>query len=188
MSVSPSNGKRHYLGARARAGVIFFSPPAYSLSYLISIYRCVYALPPLFLPPPPPLPPLALLATGAARHPACKLSRVDERLAPSSDARADQHCLTAARQRAAAGICCWRVACARCTARRGRDSNWPVSRPCVSVACGLAFTSTEHVHTDTHAQTYRGVTEAGSRPGASRAPPPHPPPAPDEHSTRRTIA
>lgn len=82
----------------------------------------------------------------------------------------------------------WRVACARCTARRGRDSNWPVSRPCVSVACRLAFTSTKHVHTDTHAQTDRGVTEAGSRPGASRAPPPHPPPAPDEDSTRRTTA
>jgi len=148
------------------AGVIFFSPPAYSLSDLISIYRCVYALPPLFLPPPPPPP-----ATGAARHPACKLSRVDERLAPSSDARADQHCLTAARQCSCGYYMLWRVACARCTARRGRDSNWPVSRPCVSVACRLAFTSTEHVHTDTHAQTDRGVTEAGSRPSASRAPP-----------------
>ena len=77
-----------------------------------------------------------------------------------------------------------RVACARCTARRGRDSNWPVSRPCVSVACRLAFTSIEHVHTDTHAQTDRGVTEAGSRPSALCAPPPAPSP---RASNRRTL-
>jgi hypothetical protein len=40
VSVSPSNGKRHYLGARARAGVIF-SPPTPSLSYLgpVSAHR-----------------------------------------------------------------------------------------------------------------------------------------------------
>jgi hypothetical protein len=55
-----------------------------------------------------------------------------------------------------------------------------VSRPCVSVACRLAFTSTKHVHTDTHAQTDRGVTEAGSRPSASPAPSPR-------ASNRRTL-
>ena len=35
---------------------------------------------------------------GAARHPASQLSRVDKRRAPSSDVRADQHCLMAARK------------------------------------------------------------------------------------------
>ena len=76
--------------------------------------------------------------------------------------------------------------CALYSAPRARQQ-LARGQPCVSVACRLAFTSTKHVHTDTHAQTDRGVTEAGSRPSA---PPPHPPPAPqtDEHSTRRTTA
>ena len=59
--------------------------------------------------------------------------------------------------------------CALYSAPRARQQ-LARGQPCVSVACRLAFTSTKHVHTDTHAQTDRGVTEAGSCPSASTPP------------------